>query len=230
MCVRRLISVNRINLKCGKIATEARKVADLLQMMQQAGLPLTQGYTINLARDRQQPAMLLLSHRADPAIGGRTFSVSLEGEAFLAPGGEQVAEEVVEDQNGQIFFEDGASCVEGEAASLVYFTSVAREEVVVEEQHPTDQEEREATARRPPPGRARGRGDATVQCDLCGSRLPDTEAARDHMHARHSVLTHQAPFFRCDFCGLAVTDRVAHMKVAHYSPLAQVSRGQRLLR
>ena len=30
------------------------------------------------------------------------------------------------------------------------------------------------------------------------------------------------PFFKCDFCGLNVTDRVSHMKVAHYSPLAQV--------
>ena len=27
------------------------------------------------------------------------------------------------------------------------------------------------------------------------------------------------PFFKCDFCGLLVTDRVAHMKQAHYSPL-----------
>ena len=31
------------------------------------------------------------------------------------------------------------------------------------------------------------------------------------------------PFFKCDFCGLNVTDRVSHMKVAHYSPLAQVT-------
>ena len=30
------------------------------------------------------------------------------------------------------------------------------------------------------------------------------------------------PFFKCDFCGLNVTDRVSHMKVEHYSPLAQV--------
>ena len=29
------------------------------------------------------------------------------------------------------------------------------------------------------------------------------------------------PFFKCDFCGIYVTDRVSHMKVAHYSPLAQ---------
>ena len=27
------------------------------------------------------------------------------------------------------------------------------------------------------------------------------------------------PFFKCDFCGLLVTDRVSHMKQAHYSPL-----------
>ena len=27
-------------------------------------------------------------------------------------------------------------------------------------------------------------------------------------------------FFKCDFCGLLVTDRVSHMKQTHYSPLS----------
>ena len=37
----------------------------------------------------------------------------------------------------------------------------------------------------------------------------------------HNILTYEGPFFKCEFCGIFVTDRVAHMQVAHYSPLAQ---------
>ena len=88
---------------------------------------------------------------------------------------------------------------------------------------------------RPPP---RPPAVISVQCDLCGNTLDSPDAAKRHMRTVHNVLTYEGrlqnrldlevnsvipgPFFKCDFCGLNVTDRVAHMKVAHYSPLAQV--------
>jgi len=60
-----------------------------------------------------------------------------------------------------------------------------------------------------------------VQCDLCNTRLLGLEEARLHMVNIHNMLTFEGPCFKCDFCNIFVTDRVSHMKTAHYSPLAQ---------
>ena len=60
-----------------------------------------------------------------------------------------------------------------------------------------------------------------VQCDLCNTRLMGQGEARRHMVSIHNMLTFEGPCFKCDFCNIFVTDRVSHMKAAHYSPLAQ---------
>jgi len=164
-------------------------------MMTTAGLPLTPGYTINIVKDREQAAVILLNSTvAVEGEGGRTYFVT------VPQGGEGVVEEVVEDvcsvQEQELVFEE-----------QVCFTEVAREEVVVEEVGEVK------------PARQQVSG---VLCDLCNSRLPTTELAKEHMRTEHNILTYEGPFFKCDFCGQRVTDRVAHMKLAHYSPLAQV--------
>jgi len=99
----------------------------------------------------------------------------------------------------------------------VFFTEVAHEEIVIEEvlSDPIVEE------RQRPGVKTSQALIPYVQCDLCNSKLQSAEAAKDHMRLVHNILTYEGPFFKCEFCGIFVTDRVSHMKVAHYSPLAQ---------
>merc|ERR1711963_490076 len=113
----------------------------------------------------------------------------------------------------EVFLEDSGVC-DSDDSSLVCFTSVAREEVVVGHEEQVVRKEH----------RNGSKVASGVHCDLCNSLLPSEEEAVKHMRSDHHIVTFEGPFFKCDFCGLNVTDRVSHMKVAHYSPLAQAFR------
>jgi len=201
-----------------------------------AGLPLTQGYTINIVKNREEPAVIMLNSMGEGLVGeARSFFVTvpesrgLEEVTYLL-GGE---EEVVEDKSSlpgqfqeheEVFLEDSGVCDSNDSA-LVCFTSVAREEVVVgqeEEQEPIISSRKEELSQKRKGSKASKV--VGVHCDLCNSLLPTEEEALEHMRSDHHIVTFEGPFFKCDFCGLNVTDRVSHMKVAHYSPLAQAFR------
>ena len=155
-------------------------------------------------------------------------------------------------EHEEVFLEDSGVCDSNDSA-LVCFTSVAREEVVVgqeEEQEPIISSRKEELSQKRKGSKASKV--VGVHCDLCNSLLPTEEEALEHMRSDHHIVTFEGtyfriyllfthdwtvrpgisgnilfifpgPFFKCDFCGLNVTDRVSHMKVAHYSPLAQVA-------
>ena len=96
-----------------------------------SGLPLTQGYTINIVKDRAQPAVILLNR--GQSGGQRTYFVTLptekeevvEEEVFLLGEGE-VAEETVgwsQEEEG-VCVEEAVCDGEGGADPLVCFTEV----------------------------------------------------------------------------------------------------------
>lgn len=198
-----------------------------------AGLPLTQGYTINIVKNREEPAVIMLNSMSEGGVGeARSFFVTvpesrgLEEVAYLLGGEEEVVEDTSSLPGGiqdhqEVFLEDSGVC-DSNDSTLVCFTSVAREEVVVgqEEHEPILSRKEDSDHRkRVKTGKVSG-----VHCDLCNSLLPTEEEALEHMRSDHHIVTFEGPFFKCDFCGLNVTDRVSHMKVAHYSPLAQAFR------
>eukprot|EP00092_Neocalanus_flemingeri_P031828 GFUD01034575.1.p1 GENE.GFUD01034575.1~~GFUD01034575.1.p1 ORF type:complete len:395 (+),score=105.87 GFUD01034575.1:55-1185(+) len=245
-----------------------------------SGYPVTPGYTINIVKDKKQPAVILLNS-ASTNKGAKTFYITVprpgpdEGgtgdtsdngdiglENLLVKNGkrkgtdddifyfvEDSTEEVisseviveedgsyvgdvernnfevrlaessdtdqtceVKDSNSVVYFEENNSSY---TDSSVFFTEVAHEEIVIEEVLIDNiVEERQSNSRS-------RTIISNVQCDLCNSKLNSAEDAKIHMRQVHNILTYDGPFFKCEFCGIFVTDRVSHMKVAHYSPLAQ---------
>ena len=160
-------------------------------------------------------------------------SRGVEEVAYLLGGEEEVTGETtgMTGHEQEVFLEDSGVC-DSDDSSLVCFTSVAREEVVVGHEEQVVRKEH----------RNGSKVASGVHCDLCNSLLPSEEEAVKHMRSDHHIVTFEGklddhfqnvmnalafisgPFFKCDFCGLNVTDRVSHMKVAHYSPLAQAFR------
>jgi transposase-like protein len=221
------------------------------------GYPVTQGYTINIVKDKAEQAVILLN----PAQASKSFYITVpesgrdnfEHKAnekeivlnnektddffyFVEDGTEEVIcsevmieddmpSEVVADRSVRTLSEsvETDNLVNEVTDPVVYyqenhqsdssgfFTEVAHEEIVIEEVLVDNVVE----------NRKPGCVISSVQCDLCNSRLSSAEEAKNHMKHIHNILTYEGPFFKCEFCGLHVTDRVSHMKVAHYSPLAQ---------
>jgi len=231
------------------------------------GFPVTPGYTINIVKDREQSAVILLNSSSTPTKGGsKTYfitvpdssikhdstsikhepSISFSTDISTTPelgthvpevGHEVVTtgeveyyleEEVVTSEDVTLVSSDYTACdikpeedyivhyEEVQGVDQSFFTEVAHEEVVEEvvmETALVTEQETEVLA-----------STATVysvQCDLCNETLSSGDLAKCHMRQVHNILTYDGPFFKCDFCGLFVTDRVSHMKVAHYSPLSQ---------
>jgi len=116
------------------------------------------------------------------------------------------------ESNPVVYFEENNSHLSDPSA---FFTEVAHEEVVIEEVLIDN-----VVEERKPSVKSRT-VITNVQCDLCNSKLDSAEEAKWHMRHVHNIVTYDGPFFKCEFCGIFVTDRVSHMKVAHYSPLAQ---------
>lgn len=228
---------------------------------------MTPGYTINLVKDRAQPAVLLLNTAPATNRGDKTFYITVpeSGEVFedetgsddlVVTSGKRVDGEdnifyFVEDSteeviSSEVIVEDGVTCVSEVETSRfvqrdseyldsqvpdsvvyyqenppssdpsVFFTEVAHEEIVIEEVLVDSVVENRKTSIA-----KSGSVITCVQCDLCNSKLSSAEEAKNHMRHIHNILTYEGPFFKCEFCGIFVTDRVSHMKVAHYSPLAQ---------
>lgn len=247
------------------------------------GFPVTPGYTINIVKDREQSAVILLNSSSAPFKGGsKTYFItvpdvnikhdtsikhdaSITSDNSIASGlsitpdnsiaagvsitpdhstpvpevchevvtsGEEVEyyleEEVVTSEDVTLVGSDSTDSdmksgedfivhyEEVKGVDPSFFTEVAHEEVV--------EEEVMETALVTKPEKEVLTSIATkfsVQCDLCNQTLSSGDLAKCHMRQVHNILTYDGPFFKCDFCGLFVTDRVSHMKVAHYSPLSQ---------
>jgi len=123
---------------------------------------------------------------------------------------ENVTRDDVTDHEAAVYYQENHPYTD----PSVFFTEVAHEEVVIEEVDNVADDIKTANVK---PGNVI----SCVQCDLCNSKLSCAEEAKNHMKHVHNILTYEGPFFKCEFCGIYVTDRVSHMKVAHYSPLAQ---------
>ena len=169
------------------------------------GYPITHGYTINIVKDKTKPTFILLNppnkltvikNQVKNIAEPNTKELSINE---TAAGGDP--------KSDVVYYEEVVTASLGDTPD--HITEVAHEEVVEDA------------------GNLGGAGDAvslqaSVHCDLCNTVLPGPEAARLHMVNIHNMLTFEGPCFKCDFCNILVTDRVSHMKTAHYSPLAQV--------
>jgi len=112
----------------------------------------------------------------------------------------------IRDSSSVVYFQENSPSSDPSG----FFTEVAHEEIVIEEvliENAVEDKKSDKISH--------------VQCDLCNSKLSSAEEAKAHMRQVHNILTYEGPFFKCEFCCIFVTDRVSHMKVAHYSPLAQ---------
>jgi len=118
--------------------------------------------------------------------------------------------DIMTDHNAVVYYQENHPSSDPSG----FFTEVAHEEVVIEEE---DNVADDIIPSNIKPANVM----ITVQCDLCNSKLNSADEAKNHMKHVHNILTYEGPFFKCEFCGIFVTDRVSHMKVAHYSPLAQ---------
>jgi len=221
--------------------------------------PVTPGYTINIVKDRTQPAVLLLSS-ASANRGPKTYYITVskeddsssenvslnkkrkysEEEAVCVRENntdEFISSEIIVEEDGSYFSEeiipeithppdiehtiypivDNSTSdvyVEHNSDSSGFFTEVAHEEVIEDVNIEESIEKRASSSKFK-------QVITNVHCDLCDSNFKAAEEAKDHMRHVHNVLTYEGPIFKCEFCGIFVTDRVSHMKVAHYSPLSQ---------
>ena len=157
-----------------------------------AGYPVTHGYTINIVKDKSKQTFILLNPPNKQVALPNTRSA--EQAAMKTP----VCASDNETPCDVFYIEDGLT------DNSDHITEVAHEEVVEDAGDLGDL-----------------RPQSLVQCDLCNTRLLGLEEARLHMVNIHNMLTFEGPCFKCDFCNIFVTDRVSHMKTAHYSPLAQ---------
>lgn len=159
-----------------------------------AGYPVTHGYTINIVKDKSKPAFILLNPQNKLA--------TLSDNSTQRTQTPVCSDDNDETPPGDVFYIE-----EVVTDTPDHITDVAHEEVVEDAGDLSDQN--------------RVTSESLVQCDLCNTRLVGLEEARLHMVNIHNMLTFEGPCFKCDFCNIFVTDRVSHMKSAHYSPLAQ---------
>jgi len=176
--------------------------------------PVTPGYTINIIKEKKESAVILLNTQSDTCT--KAFFVTIPGNTTGGGGDNGYTSKQVEFNDD--FTSSGVEAVNehfadnslpGECFGEIDMNNIAHEEVVMEE---TGVEQTVNNTALTVVG---------VHCDLCSTDLESTDEAKLHMRTAHNILTYDGPFFKCDFCGLLVTDRVSHMKIAHYSPLAQ---------
>ena len=145
----------------------------------------------------------MLNSMSEGGVGeARSFFVTvpesrgLEEVAYLLGGEEEVVEDTSSLPGGiqdhqEVFLEDSGVC-DSNDSTLVCFTSVAREEVVVgqEEHEPILSRKEDSDHRkRVKTGKVSG-----VHCDLCNSLLPTEEEALEHMRSDHHIVTFEGIF------------------------------------
>ena len=142
--------------------------------------------------------MIMLNSMGEGVVGeARSFFVTvpesrgLEEVTYLLGGEEEVVDEnntnLLGQEHEEVFYEDSGVC-ESNDSTLVCFTSVAREEVVIghEEQVPILKKNARKGVKA-----AKVSG---VHCDLCNSLLPSEEAALEHMRSNHNIVTFEGIF------------------------------------
>jgi len=168
-----------------------------------SSFPVTNGYTINLIRtSKSQSKNQFVVKTGGGLDKNTTFFVNCSDPEQVI---EEVAEEVLQHEQGEFFIADIAQ------EELIYdATEVVAEEVVDSESMEVIKDQRSSLEQ-----------NKTVFCDICQTHLSSAMEAVEHMHGQHGILTYQGPLFQCDFCGplVLVTDRVTHMKKTHYLPL-----------
>ena len=229
------------------------------------GLPVTHGYTINVVKEKSKSAIIFLSPPGKVAVTLSSENKNVDNyivpeilasNSILKTNARSPSESYTRitdysvpceasDNADQVLFYEEVFTGPGDG-NVQYFSDVAHEEVVVEE-------EEYATA--VASSRVAGIGqEVPVHCDLCNSVFSPMEDIKGHMISAHNMLSFEGgctatvycilstvyivqnsstnfslvtassvatgPCFKCDFCSVYVTDRVSHMKRAHYSALA----------
>ena len=154
-----------------------------------ANYPVTHGYTINIGKDRRRPAVILLNQsrslylavpeksinpdtlphqpeELDPASKTDSFLPEQENEGS---------------KSSEVYFEP-VNSVNFEDNPVGFFTEVAHEEVVVEDEVPHEREVSMTLS---------ASSSLPVHCDLCNSKLSSTEEAKLHMKTVHDVIAYE---------------------------------------
>ena len=162
-----------------------------------AGYPVTHGYTINIVKDKTKPAFILLNP-PNKLTTLRNINAHSAQHALTQTPACPSDNETPSD----VFYIDKVVTDNPD-----HITEVAHEEVVEDVGDISDM--------------SSVTPESVIQCDICNTRLVGLEEARLHMVNIHNMVNFEGPCFKCDFCNIFVTDRVSHMKTAHYSALAQ---------
>jgi len=212
--------------------------------------PITPGYTINIIRDKSKPAIILLNPPQNAGVGSlfsdkRTVLVKLpvtksdhvpaedsSWKASLSNYKPKVPEtshnyslsnkgtykeSIINSQCDNLkplVSQETGEVTENNSRNFVFLDDVAHEEIVIENVFSDADIEQNLKKK------SRLLEDpASVYCDLCQNKFNSRSEARAHMKKIHEI-TFEGPFFKCEFCSFHVSDRVSHMKTAHYSPLS----------
>ena len=147
-----------------------------------ANYPVTHGYTINIGKDRSRPAVILLNQSQtlylavpEKSINPGQLDPATKTDAFL-PLRENEA-----NKSSEVYFEP-VNSVNFEDNPVGFFTEVAHEEVVVEDEVPHEREVSLAVS---------ASSNLPVHCDLCNSKLASTDEAKLHMKNVHDVISYE---------------------------------------
>ena len=142
-----------------------------------ANYPVTHGYTINIVKDRTKTAAVILLNQKTQ-VPSQTVYLSSPVPDVPDQHRPQTAQQVPEQQSPQadVYLEPLHS-VNLESESVAFFTEVAHEEIV--------EEENDISVTVP------SRCKLSVFCDLCSSKLSSPDEAKLHMKTVHNVLTYE---------------------------------------
>ena len=155
-----------------------------------ANYPVTHGYTINIGKDRSRPAVILLNQSQtiylavpEKSINPNTRADHPE-ELDKLPKTDSLQQEQENEgsKSSEVYYEP-VNSVNFETNPVGFFTEVAHEEVVFEDEVQHESEVRTTTVP--------ASSNLPVFCDLCNSKLSSTEEAKLHMKTVHDVISYE---------------------------------------
>ena len=149
--------------------------------------PVTHGYTINIGKDRSRPAVILLNqsqtiYLAVPEKRSNPNTLPDQPEEQDLLPASKTEHENEGSKSSEVYFEP-VSTVNFETNPVGFFTEVAHEEVVFEDEVQHESEVRTVTVP--------ASSNLPVFCDLCNSKLSSTEEAKLHMKTVHDVISYE---------------------------------------
>ena len=190
------------------------------------GLPVTRGYTINVVKEKSKSAIIFLSPPGKVAVtlssenknvdnyvvpeilasnsiiktNARALSPS---ESYTRETDNSVSSEASDNADQVLFYEE---VLTGPGdGNVQFFSDVAHEEVVVEEEDaPAVASSREVCVR----------GEVPVHCDLCNSVFSPMEDIKAHMISAHNMLSFEGGCTATVYCIPSITVYIVQVRAS----------------